>query len=164
MSAAATKRARRSGAGTQTLAKRGLIGIDFELAAAPLEGPDGAAPTAGAAKPVVAQRLQALRCARVARSQPARSNLSVPARFQTALRNIWSRSRILTSLELNERPRVIVWNKVDRLSGPEVTKLLRTRGGVAVSAEHRTGFDQLLHKCETTLFAEGKTAQARALR
>ncbi len=72
--------------------------------------------------------------------------------------------KILTSLELNERPRVIVWNKVDRLSTPEVTKLLRTRGGVAVSAVNRTGFEQLLHKCETTLFAEGKTAQARALR
>ena len=72
--------------------------------------------------------------------------------------------KILTSLELNQRPRLIVWNKVDRLTAPEVTKLLRTRGGVAVSAVNRSGFDQLLHKAQTTLFAEGKTAQARALR
>lgn len=71
--------------------------------------------------------------------------------------------KILTSLELHERPRIIVWNKVDRLTQAEVSALLRKRGGVAISASDRQGFDELLQKCETTLFAEGKTTQALAL-
>jgi len=71
--------------------------------------------------------------------------------------------KILKSLELHERPRVIVWNKVDRLSAAEVTKLLRTRGGVAISAAQRTGLEALLQHCETTLFAEGQVRQAEAL-
>jgi GTP-binding protein HflX len=71
--------------------------------------------------------------------------------------------KILTSLELNERPRVIVWNKVDRLTPAEVTTLLRLRGGVAVSAVNRQGFEELLGKCQRTLFAEGRLSEAKAL-
>jgi GTP-binding protein HflX len=71
--------------------------------------------------------------------------------------------KILGSLDLLERPRLKVWNKVDRLSELEVAALLRARGGVAVSALSRRGFDELLEKAETTLFAEGKTEHAEAL-
>ena len=71
--------------------------------------------------------------------------------------------KILGSLDLLGRPRLKVWNKVDRLSELEVAALLRARGGVAVSALSRRGFDELLEKAETTLFAEGNTGHAEAL-
>ena len=41
--------------------------------------------------------------------------------------------------------------------------LLGQRGGVAVSALQRRGFDELLMKAEDTLFAEGAEADAAAL-
>ncbi|MDX2010573.1 MAG: GTPase HflX [Myxococcaceae bacterium] len=72
--------------------------------------------------------------------------------------------KILGSLDLLDRPRLKVWNKVDRLSELEVAALLRARGGVAVSALSRRGFDELLEKAETTLFAEGNAGHAEALR
>jgi len=71
--------------------------------------------------------------------------------------------KILGSLELGERPRLKVWNKADRLDPLQVEHLVRTHGGVAVSAVTRQGFDALLEKAETTLFAEGATDHAEAL-
>jgi GTPase len=62
---------------------------------------------------------------------------------------------ILDSLELREKPRLMVWNKADRLSPEEVEALLRSRGGVAISAVQREGLATLLAKADTTLFAEG---------
>jgi len=62
---------------------------------------------------------------------------------------------ILDSLELREKPRLMVWNKADQLSPEEVETLLRTRGGVAISAIRREGLATLLAKADTTLFAEG---------
>ncbi|HSP80514.1 MAG TPA: GTPase HflX [Myxococcaceae bacterium] len=62
---------------------------------------------------------------------------------------------ILDSLELREKPRLMVWNKADRLSPEEVETLLRTSGGVAISAIQREGLATLLAKADTTLFAEG---------
>lgn len=63
--------------------------------------------------------------------------------------------RILQSLELGQTPRLLVWNKADRLSVEAIEALERERGGVAVSAATRTGLQRLLEKAETTLFAEG---------
>jgi GTP-binding protein HflX len=63
--------------------------------------------------------------------------------------------KILGSLELAQRPRVLVWNKADRLSSDEAEALVRARGGVAISAVTRAGLQDLLLKCEDTLFAEG---------
>jgi len=71
--------------------------------------------------------------------------------------------KILGSLDLSDRPRLKVWNKVDRLSAEQIDALLRARGGVAVSAIDRRGFDELLEKAETTLFAEGQSEKAEAL-
>ncbi|MBL8921438.1 MAG: GTPase HflX [Myxococcaceae bacterium] len=71
--------------------------------------------------------------------------------------------KILGSLELLDRPRLKVWNKVDRLPQEQVEALLRAHGGVAVSALSRRGFDVLLEKAEATLFAEGATEKADAL-
>ncbi|WP_095979730.1 GTPase HflX [Melittangium boletus] len=62
---------------------------------------------------------------------------------------------ILESLELMQKPRLMVWNKADLLSAEDVEALLRTRGGVAISAAQREGLAALLTKADTTLFAEG---------
>jgi GTP-binding protein HflX len=65
---------------------------------------------------------------------------------------------ILHSLELSSTPRLLVWNKTDRLPRAEVETLLHDHGGVAISAKDRRGFDELLEKADRTLFAE--TGQA----
>jgi GTP-binding protein HflX len=62
---------------------------------------------------------------------------------------------ILESLELMQKPRMMVWNKAEQLSPDEVESLLRSRGGVAISAIKREGLATLLAKADTTLFAEG---------
>jgi len=62
---------------------------------------------------------------------------------------------ILDSLDLMQKPRMMVWNKAELLSQEEVESLLRTRGGVAISAARREGLSTLLAKADTTLFAEG---------
>jgi GTP-binding protein HflX len=72
--------------------------------------------------------------------------------------------RILASLGLEKTPRVMVWNKVDRISEEEATALVREKGGVAISAKDRQGLEALLHKCEATLFAEGQTEHAESFR
>ncbi|MFP2911501.1 GTPase HflX [Pyxidicoccus sp. 3LFB2] len=64
---------------------------------------------------------------------------------------------ILESLGLMEKPRLMVWNKADQLSPEEVESLLRSKGGVAISAATREGLASLLAKADTTLFAEGAT-------
>ena len=71
---------------------------------------------------------------------------------------------ILHSLELSHRPRLLVWNKADRLSEEEAELLVRDRGGVAVSALSRAGLDELLLKAERTLFAESASDELAALR
>ncbi|MDP3232716.1 MAG: GTPase HflX [Myxococcales bacterium] len=71
--------------------------------------------------------------------------------------------KILGSLDLGDRPRLKVWNKADRLPPEQVEQLVRSHGGVAVSAVTRFGFDTLLEKAETTLFAEGHAEKAEAL-
>ncbi len=71
--------------------------------------------------------------------------------------------KILGSLELMSRPRLKVWNKVDRLSAVDREALLRAHGGVAISAASRQGLQDLLEKAEASLFADGQTAQAEAL-
>ncbi|NOK22625.1 GTPase HflX [Corallococcus carmarthensis] len=62
---------------------------------------------------------------------------------------------ILNSLGLMEKPRLMVWNKADQLPADEVEALLRSKGGVAISAVKREGLATLLAKADTTLFAEG---------
>ncbi|WP_233166100.1 GTPase HflX [Archangium sp. Cb G35] len=62
---------------------------------------------------------------------------------------------ILDSLDLMQKPRLMVWNKADLLNPDEVGSLLRTAGGVAISAASREGLAALLAKADTTLFAEG---------
>jgi GTP-binding protein HflX len=73
-----------------------------------------------------------------------------PARDQ----QIESVEKILHSLGLTERPRLLVWNKADRISEEEVEALVSDRGGVAISAVTHSGIDALLVKAERTLFAD----------
>ena len=68
---------------------------------------------------------------------------------------IQSVENILESLKLMQKPRLMVWNKADKLGPEEIHSLLRTHGGVAISAEKREGLASLLVKADTTLFAEG---------
>jgi len=63
--------------------------------------------------------------------------------------------KILEQLDLAGKPRLMVWNKVDRLSSEELDSVLRTAGGVGVSASAGRGLDQLLDKADQILFAEG---------
>jgi GTPase len=65
---------------------------------------------------------------------------------------------ILESLGLTDKPRLMVWNKADLLPPDEVEALLRSHGGVAISAQTREGLATLLAKADTTLFAEGVSA------
>jgi len=62
---------------------------------------------------------------------------------------------ILESLDLMQKPRLMVWNKAELLAPDDVEALLRSHGGVAISAARREGLASLLAKADTTLFAEG---------
>ncbi|HEX9507745.1 MAG TPA: GTPase HflX [Myxococcales bacterium] len=65
---------------------------------------------------------------------------------------------ILGSLSLSKKPRLMVWNKIDRLSPENVQALLRTAGGVAISAKDGRGLEELLDKASRTLLADGGDA------
>ncbi len=71
--------------------------------------------------------------------------------------------RILESLSLSDKPRLLVWNKADLLLPEQVRELLRLRGGVAISAARKEGLDELLAKAHRTLFAEAKDEKLAAL-
>jgi GTPase len=70
---------------------------------------------------------------------------------------------ILESLELHHTPRLLVWNKVDAVAPVIEKALVLKRGGVAVSALQRRGFEALLIEAEDTLFSQGSDADAAAL-
>src|SRR5207302_10473710 len=71
--------------------------------------------------------------------------------------------RILDQLGLGEKPRLLVWNKSDRVDPAELEALLRDKGGVAISAVTREGLDALLVKAERTLFAESQSRELAML-
>ena len=62
--------------------------------------------------------------------------------------------KILSSLDLLRTPRLVVYNKCDRL--PPGTPV--PAGGTAVCALDKTGFPELLEACERILWREGKTS------
>jgi GTPase len=62
---------------------------------------------------------------------------------------------VLGTLDLERTPRLLVFNKMDR--APDLARDLAHRaGGVAVSANTREGFPQLLARCEEILWREGR--------
>ena len=63
--------------------------------------------------------------------------------------------RVLSSLDLGNTPRLLVYNKADR--APDAARTLALRDdGVAVSATTREGFSALLACCEEILWKRGK--------
>jgi GTPase len=71
--------------------------------------------------------------------------------------------QILDGLGLGSKPRILVWNKADRIDPELAATLVRTRGGVAISAATGQGLEALLHKADRTLFAEGQSLELGAL-
>ncbi len=71
--------------------------------------------------------------------------------------------QILETLGLLSKPRILVWNKADRIDPALAETLVRTRGGVAISAATGQGLEALLHKADRTLFAEGASGTLGAL-
>ena len=71
---------------------------------------------------------------------------------------------ILADLGLGEKPRVLVWNKADRLAGEDAEHLAHHGDGFVVSALDRATFGPLLLAIERALWNQGKdTPVARAL-
>jgi GTP-binding protein HflX len=71
--------------------------------------------------------------------------------------------RILASLELDQTPRLRVWNKADRLDPDTAWAVAKQKGGVSVSAVTRQGLDELLLKAEQVLFRKGDPHDAAVL-
>ena len=71
--------------------------------------------------------------------------------------------QILGTLDLLSKPRILVWNKADQVDSELVQTLVRTRGGVAISAVAGQGLETLLRKADRTLFAEGASVELGAL-
>ena len=63
---------------------------------------------------------------------------------------------ILKDLELHEKKRLLVFNKLDRLPRGEAERIAHQRGGAAVSAATREGLEELLHRCDRLLWHDGK--------
>ena len=77
-------------------------------------------------------------------------------------RHIEAVEGILSSLGLASTPRLVVFNKGDRLpggvEGDAATALSLSRGGLCVSAATREGFGALLSEAEELLWREGRVA------
>jgi GTPase len=68
---------------------------------------------------------------------------------------------ILRELGVIDRPRLLVFNKADRVENGAAAHLAAARDGVAVSALAREGFDDLLRRAGAMLFREGATPQVQ---
>jgi GTP-binding protein HflX len=77
-------------------------------------------------------------------------------------RQIVAVDTILAQIGLGEMPRLVVYNKCDRLDGGIDGAVARARvhssGGVAISAVTGEGFPELLRRAEEVLWREGKSA------
>ena len=67
---------------------------------------------------------------------------------------------ILGDLGLLEKPRLLVFNKADKLPGAQAVQLAHLRGGVAISAQAKEGLDELLRRCDRVLWSDGKAIPA----
>jgi GTP-binding protein HflX len=66
---------------------------------------------------------------------------------------------ILDELGLADKPRVLVWNKADRLEDADAEHLAQHGGGFVVSALDRATFGPLLLGIERTLWQQGRDTQ-----
>jgi GTP-binding protein HflX len=67
---------------------------------------------------------------------------------------------ILRDLGLDEKPRLLVFNKADRLPDGQAATMAYQASGVAISAKTRAGLEELLHRCDRILWADGKVSFA----
>jgi GTP-binding protein HflX len=67
---------------------------------------------------------------------------------------------ILRDLGLDEKPRLLVFNKADRLPDGQAATMAHQASGVAISAKTRAGLEELLHRCDRILWADGKVSFA----
>jgi GTP-binding protein HflX len=72
-------------------------------------------------------------------------------RFQQHIESV---ERILSDLHLDDKKRVLVFNKADRLGRDESRNITDRFGGTAVSALDRTTFKPLLAAIERNIFDE----------
>lgn len=63
---------------------------------------------------------------------------------------------VLKELDVTETPRLLVWNKIDCVEPARVEQLLRTHGGLAISAATGNGLEGLLLDLERRLWKPGK--------
>lgn len=68
--------------------------------------------------------------------------------------------RILRDLGLEEKTRLLVFNKADRLPPGEAEAIAHQHDGLAVSAATRAGLPELLHRCDRLLWADRRVAFA----
>jgi GTP-binding protein HflX len=66
--------------------------------------------------------------------------------------------KILGSLGLDGKKRLLVFNKMDRLPPGEGPAIAHARDGVAISASTRDGLEALLHRCDRLLWADGRVS------
>ena len=71
--------------------------------------------------------------------------------------------RILDDLGLSKTPRILVFNKADRLPPGHGDGGARLHDAVLVSATERTGFEELLRRADRILWAEGASSRPDAL-
>jgi GTP-binding protein HflX len=64
--------------------------------------------------------------------------------------------RILRDLGLLEKPRLLVFNKSDRLPDGEAASRAHAAGGVAICARTKAGMEELLERCDRVLWRDGK--------
>jgi GTPase len=67
---------------------------------------------------------------------------------------------ILGDLGLLEKPRLLVFNKADKLPAGQAAQLAHLRGGVAISAQAKERLDELLRRCDRVLWSDGKAIPA----
>jgi GTPase len=70
--------------------------------------------------------------------------------------HIATTEKVLGDLELAHVPRLLVFNKADRLEPGEAAHLAAGRGGIAVSANDRNTLEPLLLAIEERIFANGE--------
>jgi len=67
---------------------------------------------------------------------------------------------ILGGLALGDKPRLLVWNKADRVDAAEIEALVARKGGVAISAAQQVGLEALLERARTLVFSESQLLSA----
>ena len=88
-------------------------------------------------------------CSSTSSTRPTPIAISTSARSRASSRD----------LGLGDKPRILVWNKADRLEPTDAEHLARHGGGFVVSALDRATFGPLLLAIERALWQQGKDTQ-----